>query len=69
MAAGPDLIEAVAGVLIHAPDAMTPGKIQKLMESNTTKRAIRYAIAELIKSGRAQRKGTQGPVTAVREKT
>lgn len=66
MPAGPDLIEAVADVLIHAPAAMTPSKIQKLMESNATKRAIRYAIAELIKTGRARRRGTQGPVTAVR---
>lgn len=66
MPAGPDLIEAVAGVLIHAPDAMTPVMIQQKMSGNTTKRAIRYAIAELVKTGRAQRKGTQGPVTAVR---
>lgn len=66
MPAGPDLIEAVAGVLIHASDAMTPVMIQQKMASNTTKRAIRYAIAELVKTGRAQRKGTQGPVTAVR---
>lgn len=28
-------------------------------------RAIRYAIAELIKSGRAKRKGQSGPVYAV----
>lgn len=39
-------------------------KLQFNMDAST--RAIRYAISELIKQGRAKRKGNQGPVYAVR---
>lgn len=44
-----------------------PSDIQNLMpfKIEVTRRAIRYALAELIKQGRAKRKGQQGPVYAV----
>ncbi len=79
MPCGPHLIEAVARILDEGPKM--PGEIQaavgvhmfghgKPRNGRTqppTTRSIRYAIAELIKQGRAKRKGQQGPVYAVRE--
>jgi hypothetical protein len=79
MPCGPHLIEAVARVLADGP--MRPADIQAAIETRAfghgkprnghggppTTRSIRYAITELIKQGRAKRKGQQGPVYAVRE--
>lgn len=64
MPCGPALINAVAGVLTDKP--VTPLQIQGLLPGHYTTRAIRYAIRELIESGRAKRKGEQGPVYAVK---
>jgi predicted HTH transcriptional regulator len=63
MPCGQQLIEAVADVLAK-PDqtAYTPNEIRLGLGGLITTRAIRYAIAELIKQGRAKRKGQQGPV-------
>lgn len=68
MPCGPQLIEAVARCLFH-DDVATPTQIQVSIETSLGKvstRSIRSAIAELIKQGRAKRKGQQGPVYAVR---
>lgn len=68
MPCGPALIEAVANRL-HAKFGAKPAGIAMDLErigQPTSNRAIRYAISELIKSGRAKRKGRQGPVYAVR---
>ncbi len=65
MPCGLQLIEAVAGSLSE-----TVGKTSTQVSRDvvgTSQRCIRYAIAELIKQGRAKRKGQQGPVYAVRE--
>jgi hypothetical protein len=70
MPCGPQLIEAVASQL-HADDGKRPSDImlELLNIYPTSGRSIRYAIAELIKQGRAKRKGQQGPVYAVREES
>ena len=69
MPCGPVLIEAVASQL-GVGGGMFPRDIAYGMmvhlDIRPTPRAIRYAISELIKSGRAKRKGRQGPVFAVR---
>lgn len=69
MPCGPQLIEAVAsqlgtggGMFIH--DISEGLRIH--LDLHPTRRAIRYAISELIKQGRAKRMGQQGPVYAVR---
>ena len=67
MPAGPQLIEAVASVLQYDAGRM-PGDIQHFLAGRYSTRAIRYAITELIKAGRATRKGQQGPVYAVEAK-
>lgn len=69
MPCGPHLIEAVAAQL-HVQNGLTPVTIQRAIKAHPksnepSRRAIRYAIAELIKQGRAKRKGQQGPVYAV----
>jgi hypothetical protein len=68
MPAGPQLIEAVASQL-GTGGGMFPHDIREglriHMDIQPSFRAIRYAIAELIKTGRAKRKGAQGPVYAV----
>lgn len=64
MPCGPQLIEDVASVL-HVQNGKTPALIQKHLPAAYTRRAIRYALAALIKSGRAKRRGEQGPVFAV----
>lgn len=64
MPCGPQLIEAVASVL-HVTNGHTPTTIYEQLTMQASNRAIRYAIAELIKQGRAKRKGQQGPVYAV----
>ena len=66
MPAGPQLIEAVASVL--NADGRTPRHIQNKLAGHYSLRAIRYAVVELIKAGRATRKGQQGPVYAVEAK-
>lgn len=63
--AGSHLIEAVADHL-HIHNGVTPKDLQKVIRMNATTRAIRYAVAELIRTGRAKRKGQQGPVFAVK---
>ena len=68
MPCGPKLIEAVAK-LLSSDDGMSPSSIHFALNSSHTTRSIRYAVAELIKQGRAMRKGQQGPVYAVREET
>lgn len=65
MPCGPALINAVAGVLTAKPKEI--GKIQRELPAFYTRRAIRYAITALIQSGKAKRKGQQGPVYAVEE--
>lgn len=79
MPCGPHLIEAVARILDEGPKM--PADIQAAVQpyrfgngaarggdrKPPTTRSIRYAITELIKQGRAKRKGQQGPVYAVRE--
>lgn len=69
MPCGPQLIEAVASQL-GIGGGMFPHDIavgmHNHMDLRPTPRAIRYAITELIKQGRARRDGTQGPVYAVR---
>lgn len=71
MPCGSQLIEAVAAQL-HVQNGITPSEIQRRLEiikwDETSRRAIRYAIAELIKQGRAKRKGQQGPVYAITQK-
>ena len=71
MPCGPQLIEAVAKCL-SADSGATAWAIHADLEpvlGKITTRSIRYAIAELIKQGRAKRKGQQGPVYAVKEET
>lgn len=75
MPCGPQLIEAVAAVIFDKGSGI-PRTIQTALmmqdyglpisSQPITTRAIRYAISELIKQGRAKRKGQQGPVYAVR---
>lgn len=64
MPCGPQLIEDVASVL-RSDWGKTPCIIQQHLSAAYSRRAIRYALAALIKSGRAKRKGEQGPVFAV----
>lgn len=80
MACGPQLIEAVA-VQLNLHNGRILRDIQKTMwaglkenrpsilqgDKPPTLRAIRYAIAELIRAGRARRDGIAGPVYAVRQ--
>lgn len=70
MPCGPDLIETVASQL-GPGGGMFPYDIQEglriHLDLHPTQRAIRYAISELIKQGRAKREGNQGPVYAVRD--
>lgn len=63
MPCGPALINAVAGVLNQQP--VKPSDIQRLLPGHYSLRAIRYAVKALVESGKAKRKGTAGPVTAV----
>lgn len=69
MPCGPQLIEAVAAQL-HVQNGTIPSEIQRRLElvkwDEISRRAIRYAITELIKQGRAKRRGQQGPVYAVK---
>lgn len=67
MPCGPQLIEAVASVL--NAEGRSPRHIQGKLAGHYSLRAIRYAIVELIKAGRAKRKGQQGPVCAVEGKS
>lgn len=70
MPCGPHLIEAVASRL-HVQFGARPIGIAADLDrihGKVTTRAIRYAITELIKQGRAKRKGQQGPVYAVAPK-
>lgn len=74
MPAGHRLIEAVAEVIRVYPEGTHPKQIAGELHDprygqRATTRAIRYAIAELIKSGRAKRKGQNGPVYAVGKET
>ena len=65
MPCGAQLIEAVASHL--SPDEGSSVYHLLLKSGRTvTMRAIRYAITELIRSGRARRDGRNGPVYAVR---
>lgn len=71
MPCGPQLIEVVAAQL-QVQNGITPVVIQRAIKAHPkgnepSRRAIRYALAELIKQGRAKRKGQQGPVYAVKE--
>ena len=63
MPCGPALINAVAGVLTDQP--VTSGQIQRVLGLSYSNRAIRYAIAALVRDGKAKRKGNGGPVYAV----
>ncbi len=51
--------------LIEQRNGMTPAKIKSRLGGKISTRAIRYAISALIASGKARRKGEQGPVYAV----
>ena len=65
MPCGTQLIEAVAKRLQHVPsDGVTPRELKMLLGIRASTRAIRYAITELIKQGRAKRTG-RGRNTAV----
>ncbi len=64
MPCGAQLIEAVAAHL--SPDeGNLVGDLLYKSGRTVTMRAIRYAITELIKTGRARRDGRNGPVYAV----
>lgn len=68
MPCGPQLIEAVEARL-HVQFGARPAGIAADLDriyGAVTTRAVRYAIAELVKQGRAKRKGLQGPVYAVK---
>jgi hypothetical protein len=68
MPCGPKLIEAVEEML-STKMSSAPEQIRCDLEEDgkfVTTRSIRYAIAALIKQGRAKRKGQQGPVYAMR---
>ena len=69
MPCGAQLIEAVAAQL-GPGGGMFPHDIavglHYHLDLRPTSRAIRYAITELIRSGRARRDGRNGPVYAVR---
>ncbi len=65
MPCGPSLIEAVASQL-HVQNGIRPVNLQGGISPPPSLRAIRYAIAELVKTGRARRQGNKyGPVYAV----
>lgn len=72
MPCGPLLIEAVAAQL-HVQNGKKPNEIRYDIHCaefpsrpHLSLRAIRYAITELIKTGRARRQGNKyGPVYAV----
>ena len=63
MPCGQQLIEAVAGCLRE--DTGTSPEHLHVYNNKVTMRAIRYAITELIKSGRARRDKRNGPIYAV----
>lgn len=66
MPCGPKLIETVARLLDAEKGLHTP-TILVHVPGNVSRRAIRYAINELVKQGRAVRKGgRQGAVYAVK---
>ncbi len=68
MPCGAQLIEAVASNL-SLDDGYIPEDFLGMVAKSghmVSIRAIRYAITELIKSGRARRDGRNGPVYAVR---
>ena len=71
MPCGPQLVEAVARELEFDGVTVTPRYLQAkfglLGIDVPTTRAIRYAIAELIKQGRARRDKPSGPVYAVKQ--
>jgi hypothetical protein len=64
MPCGPQLIDEVEKWLLY--QGCTPKELQSMIGRKVTTRSIRYAIAALIKQGRAKRKGQQGPVYAMR---
>ena len=66
MPCGQQLIDAVEACLVL--NCRTPRDVHKFikLDEPVSLRAIRYAITELIKLGRAKRDGRQGPVYAVR---
>jgi hypothetical protein len=69
MPCGVQLIEAVESHLQLTPGGLTVEALQNVVWETyrrVTMRAIRYAITELIRSGRARRDGRNGPVYAVR---
>ena len=58
MPAGPDLINAVESVLTDVP--ATQHTIRSRLVAASSSRAVRYAIAALVKEGKAKRKGHRG---------
>lgn len=72
MPCGPKLIEEVYDRISKYSDGLTTNELRNILSAQleqmiVSDRAIRYAIAELIKSGRARRDGQMGPVYAVRQ--
>ena len=65
MPCGHQLIEAVAANL-STEEGFLVGDLLHKSGRSVTMRAIRYAITELIKSGRARRDKRNGPIYAVR---
>lgn len=59
MPAGELLIEEVAKVL-SVLDAKTVVQVHGELEGPVSKRAVRYALADLVKRGRAKRYGAKG---------
>lgn len=69
MPAGASLINQVASVLPdHPGGAVTATVIRNRLPGAYSVRAVRYAIAALVREGRAQRRGQQGPVYAASDK-
>lgn len=63
MHCSPSLINAVAAVLTKQP--ATALQLRNRLVGTYSTRAIRYAVAELIKQGRAKRIYERGPVKSV----
>ena len=64
--AGSDLVNAVASVLTDTP--ATAKELRNRLVGTYTTRAVRYAITELIETGRAKRLYNRGPVVAMNKK-
>lgn len=59
----PSLINAVAAVMTKEPS--TALQLRNRLVGTYTTRAVRYAVTELIKQGRAKRIYERGPIVAI----